>query len=64
MFFFKFGDYVTFSLIVKNKQSIFFKNEILFDDKLSDFQKKIITQSEYHKIFKERIENMETMFKE
>jgi GLPGLI family protein len=28
------------------------------------FSKKIITQSEYHKIFKERIENMETMFKE
>ena len=41
--FLKFGDYVTFSLIVKNKQSIFFKNEILFDDKLSDFQKKMVS---------------------
>ena len=41
--FLKFGDYVTFSLIVKNKQSIFFKNEILFNDRLSDFQKKMIS---------------------
>uniref|UniRef100_UPI004049C683 GLPGLI family protein n=1 Tax=Flavobacterium sp. TaxID=239 RepID=UPI004049C683 len=41
--FLKFGDYVTFTLVVKNKQSIFFKNEIMFDDKLNDFQQKMIS---------------------